>query len=117
MCVMKDSWSLANCGAARSIKGLMGRPRLDSSSPYENQTHTSTTSVENPGKVKEVSRFAQQKMSHPKCFLYFKTFCLFAKRQKQHKNAGKMMYSGVVSGELGATSMCAIYDVSDDVDE
>lgn len=33
MCVMKDSWSLASCGAARSMKGLIGRPRLDSSSP------------------------------------------------------------------------------------
>ncbi|TNN82064.1 hypothetical protein EYF80_007710 [Liparis tanakae] len=30
---MKDSWSLANCGAARSMKGLTGRPWLDSSSP------------------------------------------------------------------------------------
>lgn len=36
MCVMNDSWSLANCGADRSMKGLMGRPRLDSSSPYIN---------------------------------------------------------------------------------
>lgn len=33
MCVMNDSWSLASCGAARSMKGLIGRPRLDSSSP------------------------------------------------------------------------------------
>lgn len=50
-------------------------------------------------------------------FLQSKIFCLFTKCPKQHRTADQMMFSGVVSGELRANSMCAIYDVSDDVSE
>lgn len=39
MWVMNDSCSLASCGAERSMNGLMGRPRLASSSPWKKIYH------------------------------------------------------------------------------
>lgn len=92
MCVMKDSCSLANWGAARSMKGLMGRPRLDSSSPYQN-THKAHISL-NSSPKRSRKRSVHIIVSH-----------------NQRGKTDKRAYSVLASGDLRGHSMWALYDV------